>query len=172
MPITPDTKDWTWVLTRPCPECRYDASGFGAAEVPGRIRANAHAWPAPLSRDDATTRPDETTWSPLEYGAHVRDVYRLFHTRLRLMLDEVDPQFDNWDQDATALAERYDLQHPATVAGEIVEAGGALADEYAALDAAQWERTGRRSDGAVFTVETFAKYLLHDVEHHVWDVRR
>ena len=23
-PITPDTKDWTWVLERPCPECGFD----------------------------------------------------------------------------------------------------------------------------------------------------
>jgi hypothetical protein len=23
--ILPDTKDWTWVLDRPCPECDYDA---------------------------------------------------------------------------------------------------------------------------------------------------
>jgi hypothetical protein len=172
MPITPDTKDWTWVLERPCPECHFDASTFGAAEVPGMILANARAWPGFLEREDAAVRPDESTWSTLEYGAHVRDVYRLFHARLRLMLDELDPQFDNWDQDATALAERYDQQYPATVASETVAAGEALAEEYAALTPEQWARTGRRSDGAVFTVETFSKYLLHDVEHHVWDVKK
>jgi hypothetical protein len=27
-----------------------------------------------------------------------------------------------------------------------------------------------RSDGAVFTVETFLQYFLHDVIHHLWDV--
>ena len=25
MSITPDTKDWTWVLERPCPECGFEA---------------------------------------------------------------------------------------------------------------------------------------------------
>jgi hypothetical protein len=27
-----------------------------------------------------------------------------------------------------------------------------------------------RSNGSVFTVATFAAYLRHDVEHHLWDV--
>jgi hypothetical protein len=170
MPITPDTKDWTWVLERPCPECRFDSSSFGASEVPAMIRENAAYWPEFLERDDVANRPDDVTWSTLEYAAHVRDVYRLFHSRLRLMLDEIDPQFANWDQDATALAERYNELDPATVGRELLAAGEALADEYEALTAEQWARTGRRSDGAVFTVETFAKYLLHDVVHHVVDV--
>ena len=26
--IVPDTKDWTWVLERPCPECGLNAHGF------------------------------------------------------------------------------------------------------------------------------------------------
>jgi hypothetical protein len=34
----------------------------------------------------------------------------------------------------------------------------------------QWQRTGRRSDGASFTVETFARYLIHDPVHHLYDV--
>lgn len=172
MAITPDTKDWTWVLEHPCPECGFDASSFGSGDVPEMIRGNARAWPGLLERDDVRERPDDSTWSPLEYAAHVRDVYRVFHDRLRLMLDEVDPQFANWDQDAAALAEAYNEQDAATVADELVASGEALADEYDALEPEQWGRTGRRSDGAVFTVETFAKYLLHDVVHHMWDVTR
>jgi hypothetical protein len=34
----------------------------------------------------------------------------------------------------------------------------------------QWQRTGRRSDGACFTVESFARYLVHDAVHHLYDV--
>jgi len=33
-----------------------------------------------------------------------------------------------------------------------------------------WQRTGRRSDGASFTVDTFARYFLHDIVHHLHDV--
>ena len=30
------------------------------------------------------------------------------------------------------------------------------------VHAGQWERAGTRSDGARFTVETFARYFVHD----------
>jgi hypothetical protein len=36
----------------------------------------------------------------------------------------------------------------------------------------QWGRVGLRSDGAEFTVDSFARYFVHDPIHHVDDVRR
>jgi hypothetical protein len=36
----------------------------------------------------------------------------------------------------------------------------------------QWQRTGNRSDGKRFTVESFARYMMHDPVHHLWDVSR
>ena len=33
------------------------------------------------------------------------------------------------------------------------------------------ELVGRRSDGSAFTVESLGRYWLHDVEHHLHDVR-
>ena len=48
--ITPDTKDWTWVLQRPCPECGFDTQGFPVEAVPGMIMANVAAWqPTPVT---------------------------------------------------------------------------------------------------------------------------
>ena len=35
----PDTKDWTWVLDRPCPDCGFDASSVSASDVADRLRA-------------------------------------------------------------------------------------------------------------------------------------
>lgn len=107
---------------------------------------------------------------PLEYSAHVRDVFRLFRTRLQLMLTEQNPLFSDWDKDATALIGRYDLQDPAVVSVELTEAGEALAAAFDAVAAEGWSRSGRRSDGASFTVETFGRYLLHDPVHHLHDV--
>ena len=66
-----------------------------------------------------TARPQPAVWSPLEYGAHVRDVFRLFDQRLLLMLTEDDPRFANWDQDETAIRERYAEQDPEVVADEL-----------------------------------------------------
>ena len=61
-------------------------------------------------------------------------------------------------------------QDPATVAGDLVTAGEALSASFAAVTPDQHERTGTRSDGARFTVETFGQYLFHDPVHHLWDV--
>jgi hypothetical protein len=170
MPITPDTKNWTWVLERTCAECGYDASVVEDAAIGSLLRANAAAWPSVLQRAEVTVRPNDSTWSPLEYAAHVRDVYRLFLVRLNLMLDEDDPLFANWDQDATAIEERYNEQDPQAVGSDVIEAGTALADAFDAVSADAWARTGRRSDGARFTVSSFGKYLVHDPVHHLWDV--
>jgi hypothetical protein len=84
------------------------------------------------------TRPAPDKWSPLEYACHVRDVLRLYDYRLELM------------------------QHPGTVANELGAAASVLAGRFAGVTGAQWERTGNRSDGARFTVETFGRYFIHD----------
>jgi hypothetical protein len=169
MPIIPDTKDWTWVLEAPCTECGFDASVFTEHDVASLVRANAAAWPAILGAADVSLRPDESIWSPLEYGAHVRDVYRLAVVRLTLMLTQDDPLFANWDQDETAIAERYGEQDPSVVAEELVAAARSVADLLDAVPAESWERPGRRGDGARFTVASFAKYVIHDPVHHRWD---
>lgn len=172
MTIRPDTKDWTWVLRRPCPECGYDASAVATVDVSGRLRACAAAWRAVLARAEVRRRPAPDVWSPLEYGCHVRDVCRLYLQRLDLMLTTADPLYPNWDQDATAVEQRYGEQDPAVVAGELTAAASALADRFDGVSGDGWQRPGRRSDGASFTVDSFARYFLHDVEHHLHDVGR
>jgi hypothetical protein len=51
-------------------------------------------------------------------------------------------------------------------------AAGALAERLDAISGDEWQRPGRRSDGASFTIETIARYMIHDPVHHVWDVTR
>ena len=170
MTIVPDGKDWTWVLRRPCPECGLDTSSFARAEIPALVLANAAGWQAPLAAPDAARRPRPDKWSALEYGAHVRDVLRLYDYRLGLMLTQDDPLYPNWDQDETAVAERYETQDPGVVSGELTAAAEQVAGSFAAVAGPQWDRPGRRSDGATFTVETFARYFIHDPVHHLYDV--
>ena len=171
MPIVPDSKDWTWVLERSCPECGLDTSTLDREAIADMIRANAPAWRAVLGDDRVTERPSDDVWSGLEYGCHVRDVFRLYDERLARMLGEDDPLYPNWDQDATAVDDRYDLQHPARVADEVESAAYDLAGRFDTVDGDQWQRRGRRSDGASFTVETFARYMVHDPIHHLHDVQ-
>jgi hypothetical protein len=166
-----DAKDWTWVLERPCPECGFDTAAVDRSQVGALLRENAASWGSVLARPDARTRPDAGVWSPLEYACHVRDVLHLYDERLHLMLDQDDPLYANWDQDAAAVAGRYDAQAPEQVAAQVVTAGERVARAFDDLTPEQWDRRGRRSDGASFTVDTFARYFLHDLVHHRDDVR-
>jgi hypothetical protein len=170
MSIAPDTKDWTWVLERPCRDCGYDAASFGRDEIAPAIRANALLWGPELATETARIRREPTRWSVLEYSCHVRDVFRLFDWRVALMQREENPQFPNWDQDETAVVDRYDRQDPAIVGRELLEAAEVLAGRFDALTTDEWTRPGRRSNGSVFTIESLARYLLHDCVHHAWDI--
>ena len=170
MPITPDTKDWTWVLEKICPECGFDVTSFPREEMGELIRANVAEWPALLAHPDVRQRPSDDRWSGLEYACHVRDVYRLYDERLTMMLERDDPSYPNWDQDESSAG--YADEDPDRVATEIAEAGERLAAKFDSVQGDQWGRTGTRSDGARFTVESFARYLIHDPIHHVHDVKQ
>ncbi|MFI6364075.1 DinB family protein [Nocardia sp. NPDC050630] len=190
MPIVPDVKNWTWVLERSCPECGFDPEPITYAAVPDLAREYAGRLAATLERSDAAVRPDEATWSALEYAAHVRDVCRIFSYRAAIAArtDAVDPKvpgfdangiesaddvpvFSNWDQDLTAVVDQYDKQDPRKVAAELTEAAEVVARAFESVPEAALGNHARRSDGSVFTLESLAVYFLHDVIHHVHDVR-
>jgi hypothetical protein len=170
--IEPETKSWTWVLERRCEECGFDTQSFLSEDLGRLLRLSAEPWPALLSHPSARVRPQEDCWSALEYACHVRDAFRIGLYRLKRMRAEDSPRFDNWDQDESAVADRYDLQDPTTVAAEVLTSGMAFADAYDTVSADEWSRTGLRSDGASFTIDSFGRYFLHDPMHHIVDVRR
>jgi hypothetical protein len=135
--ITPDDRDWTWVLERRCPECGFEAGGFERELVGSMILTNTATWQRILRGPAVSQRPRPTKWSPLEYGCHVRDVFRIYDERLRRMLDENDPQYANWDQDATAVEDNYGAQDPVIVAGDLVIAAATLATRFDSVAGAQ-----------------------------------
>lgn len=170
MTIVPEDKDWTWVLARPCPDCGFAAARFSRGATGATVRRIAAAWAQVLARPDVGTRPDDHTWSPLEYACHVRDVFQIFDGRLSRMLTEDDPLFPNWDQDAAAVDGSYGDQDPTAVASDLVAAGDVIARRFDTVEGSQWDRAGRRSDDKAFTVDSFARYFVHDPLHHLWDV--
>jgi hypothetical protein len=85
------------------------------------------------------------------------------------MLTQDAPTFANWDQDATAIDDAYDAQDAKRVAVELDEAAALFADHLDRVEGAQWSRRGTRSDGANFTVESCARYMIHDPIHHLFD---
>jgi hypothetical protein len=171
-PSTPDDADWTWVLTRPCPDCGYDATTLAPEDIPVRLRDASTRYAAVLGRDDVRTRPALGVWSPLEYTCHVRDVCDVMRNRIEQILaggGEV-VRFANWDQDETAVQKQYWRADPQVVRREVGDAFDAAAAAYERPSAAQWDWPALRSNGSEFTATTLAQYFLHDIQHHLWDV--
>ena len=130
--IPPEDKDWTGVLVDGCAECGFTPA-YDVATTGERLRATIPTWQARLTAPDATTRPRPQTWSPVEYACHVRDVCELFRMRLGLMLAEDGARFANWDQDQTAVEQRYWEQDPATVARQYADQATATAAAFDAV---------------------------------------
>lgn len=172
----PEHRSWTWVLERGCESCGLEVSTIDRADLGPLFRVNAAKWRSLLSRGGlVSVRPQsggDPIWSALEYGCHVRDVYRLFHERVELMLTEDEPTFPNWGQNQAAIDGDYRSQDAGQVSYSLAVIAGTFADMLDRVGEEQWERTGRRSDGDIFTVDSIARYVLHDVSHHVWDVEQ
>jgi hypothetical protein len=168
--IEPDTKDWTWVVDRPCEDCGFDPAEVEREQLADLLHENTRGWYGLLADADYAVRPAPHVWSRLEYACHVRDVHRVFAERVQLMLDHDGPEFENWDQDAAAEQEEYGEQDPAEVGTALVENAAVAAGIYSSVSGDQWERPGRRDNGSGFTVESIGRYHLHDVVHHLWDV--
>ena len=108
--------------------CGFAAGEVDPADFAERAFIAAEEWVQILRSSPAVSaRPQPDVWSPLEYGAHVRDVYRLYDARLAQMLNEDSPTFANWNQDETAIKERYKEQDPEVVADELEDAAQRLA---------------------------------------------
>ena len=75
MPITPETKNWTWVLERRCPACGFDAPAVDRQTVGRLTRDNAALWPEILKSPYAAIRPTDERWSGLEYACHTIDTF-------------------------------------------------------------------------------------------------
>jgi hypothetical protein len=95
----------------------------------------------------------------------------VFEGRVRQMLAEDGARFANWDQDATALEQGYAAQSPALVGAELQESAQQIAGTFGQVQGEEWSRRGLRSDGSEFTVLTLGQYFLHDLAHHLVDVR-
>lgn len=171
MAIAPDTKDWTWVIEESCPECGFDPSTVSRDNLVPRMTSALEAWSAVPTRDDVDARPDADTWSPGEYAAHIVDVCAVMADRIALILNEDDPEFANWDQDQAAADGDYANRDSQQTAVVLPTAAATLTERFAQVSGDEWERTGRRSNGSRFTAYTLGVYALHDIEHHLWDVR-
>ena len=164
---TPDTKDWTVVLSEVCDECGIDVRALHPGQVAALLRDSVPRFTAALAAPDAPMRKAPGVWSTHEYCAHVGEMLQVMNGRLAMMLETDSPRFPDWDQDAAAVRGAYAQIPAAEVARGLEEAASLFAAALDSLSDAQLTRMGTRSNGAVFTTATLAQYAWHDTAHHL-----
>lgn len=166
--IPPETKDWTVVLRDGCPECGFQP-GYDYGENVQRLRALEAPIMTAFNRPEQElyVRPQKNTWAPIEYLAHCAEVCEVMSQRLEWMLIHENPEFALRDQDAAAVDGEYLNRPVGSVKRDLLTNLHHAAGEFEKVPADLLERTGRRSDGSRFTIQTLAEYFVHDLEHHI-----
>src|SRR5690625_8035420 len=100
MSIEAETKDWTWVLRQECSECGEDVGQLSLADAIERLRELQDPWRVELEQPGLATRPNDRTWSRLEYACHDRGAHEDFRGRVDLILNRTSPTFCDCDEDA------------------------------------------------------------------------
>jgi hypothetical protein len=164
----------------PCEECGFDFEADSAAEGIAALRSLPRRYRAPLTRflpgEDGDTivrgRPDETTWSALEYAAHMRDVIMLWGWGLNVVLKEDHPVIPVPSQsDLDERTSAYATLDPATVADELAANAERMAAKADAVGEDGWERAGDFGGDNITALDILRK-VNHEGHHHLLDIGR
>jgi hypothetical protein len=165
-----------------CDECGFEAAAVTAVDAADTIRAFGRRYRAPLTRflpgeDGAALvrqRPDATTWSALEYAAHVRDVLALWGWALNKALTEDRPKLPAPDRDIadrTAAQQDYKAQDPITVTNDLAANAERVAAKVDGMGADGWERVVIIGDEELSSMAIVHK-IAHEGHHHLLDIGR
>ena len=159
------------MLERPAPSAGYDPAAIDVADDPGHGAGQRGGWQDVLARPDARRAPAARRVVAARVRLpRPRRVPPVRHAGSRLMLDEDDPLFANWDQDETAIAERYGSRTRPSWPPSWWRPADAVAASFAAVERRPVGAPGPAQRRRRFTVESFGRYFVHDSVHHLWDV--
>ena len=167
--------DWPRIQTDPCPQCG-DHPGVRPLETLGELaRRRAEAWGQFLADSNDVylrTNPRPGVFSPLQYGAHVRDILRVYTDRMLLGLREDKPSFASFNPDDDTW-ESYNRLDPDQLGHDIDAQAQRLQEVLNGVRASGWGRTvvsNRGGDGVyTFTVAGLACNAVHEAHHHLLD---
>jgi hypothetical protein len=173
MSADPSGEGWQWtrIQTDRCPQCGQHPAAHAPSALGRMALASTADWRAFLAgADEAYLRanPRPAVWSPLQYGAHSRDMLQVFGDRILLAVAENDPVVPWFDPGPQAWA-RYNLLDPAELADDLDATAEQLASILAERTEHDWHRTARRDGVDSFTVAGLACFAAHEVHHHLLD---
>jgi DinB superfamily len=170
---------WQWAKaqTECCPQCGYHPGSMQRAALAGQLMGAAAEWRVFLRGADDTylrTNPEPGVFSPLQYGAHVRDIVRVYGDRILVMLHEDNPVFPQFNPDETVW-DSYNRLGREALADDLEAQARRLAGILGRLHPYQWDLTMTRDGGRdgvyTFTVAGLASYAVHEAHHHLLDAR-
>jgi hypothetical protein len=158
-----------------CEECGFDYV-LGDAENASSEIAGGVAELIGLLQDgkDLGRRRDPSTWSPLEYGCHMRDVLLVQRERVRAARWMDTPSVDPMGRDERVEFDGYADQDPSAVRRQLTDAAFMFANVLDRIPPEEWERTVVYNYPKSWTrsLRWVAVHTVHEVRHHTLDIRR
>jgi hypothetical protein len=159
-----------------CDECGFVYDLALAPSVSRLSGDHAEEYARLLSTEPSLLRrrPAPDVWSPLEYACHVRDVLLVQRERVLAARRLDSPVVEPMGRDERVEHAGYARESPADVARQLRDAALLFAGALDLLAPGDWERTlvypypGR----AERSLRWLAVHTLHELRHHLLDVRR
>lgn len=166
---------WQCCRVDVCDECGFEYDLTEAPKAGGAIIASVAELAALLvgGAPDTGRRPQPETWSPLEYGCHVRDALLVQRERVLLARRMELPSLEPMGRDDRVDHDGYSEQNADDVAVQLIEAARLFSNVLARLDDDDWHRGVIYSfpETAERSLEWVAVHTLHEVRHHLLDVQ-
>ncbi len=159
-----------------CEECGFAYDLTEAASAASSIVAGVAEFAALLGDRgaDLRSRGEPATWSPLEYGCHVRDVLLVQRERVLAARRTDRPSFSPMGRDERAGHDGYADQQPADVARQLDDAARLFTNVLNRLSSEDWDRDLMYNypEPAARSLRWVAVHTVHEVRHHLLDVHR
>jgi hypothetical protein len=122
---------------------------------------------------DLGTRREPQTWSPLEYGCHVRDILLVQRERVLAARSMDRPSFNPMGRDDRVQFDGYAEQNVADVARQLGDAAHLFANVLSRLSSQDWDRSVMYNypEPRERSLRWVAVHTVHDLYHHILDVR-
>lgn len=159
-----------------CAECNYGYDLTLANQVSTLAPQYAVEYAALLRAEPSVLRRRAAPqlWAPLEYACHVRDVLLVQRERLLAARRSDAPVTDPMGRDERVEHDGYLQQQPADVARQLQDSTLLFTHALDQLGPEDWERTLTvpYPETAVRSLRWFAVHTVHELRHHLLDIRR
>ncbi len=172
-PRATHAEGWEWIRIQrdPCPQCHQHPAALPPGTLGALALTSAAAWRSFLAQaDDAFLRrsPAPGHWSPIQYGAHARDMLRVFGDRILLAVAEDNPSVPWLHLEAEERA-AYNRLGVEALADDLAAQATRFQAVVAGCRGPDWTRTAMRDGLDRLTVRGLACFGIHEAHHHLLD---